>query len=59
MLATSIYVLQQNFLLNQRQIPSFDVQGDPQKNVTHEYINIFSPIQAYSLHFQLCREEYA
>ena len=25
--------------------------------MTHEYINIFSPIQAYSLHFHLCREE--
>ena len=34
-----------------------EVQGDPQKNETHEYINIFSPNQAYSLHFQLFREE--
>ena len=38
----------------------FEIQGDPpppppkkkKKNETHEYINKFSRIQAYSLHFQ-------
>ena len=32
------------------EVPRFIIQGDP-KNETHEYINIFSPNQAYSLHF--------
>ena len=31
--------------------------GRPKKNETDEYINIFSPNQAFILHFQLCREE--